>query len=167
VCCQVEVSATDWSFVQRSPTDCGVSLCVIKKPRTRGGLSPLEGCKIQPPMGVVAPRKKERKKERKKQSRKKLILTMTSDNRTCLTPEKTIFVCIAQQFLIGQCLLIIEALRSHSDSPRSAGLLRTSGQWDTRAFTWQHTTLKRDRHPWSWRDSNPHSQKASGCRLTP
>jgi hypothetical protein len=27
--CQVEVSATDWSLVQRSPTDCGVPLCVI------------------------------------------------------------------------------------------------------------------------------------------
>jgi len=25
VCCQVEVSATDWSFIQRSPTDCGAS----------------------------------------------------------------------------------------------------------------------------------------------
>jgi hypothetical protein len=24
VCCQVEVSATSWSLVQRSPTDCGV-----------------------------------------------------------------------------------------------------------------------------------------------
>jgi hypothetical protein len=34
VCCQVEVSATDWSLVQRSPTDCGASLCVIKKHRT-------------------------------------------------------------------------------------------------------------------------------------
>ena len=29
VCCQVEVSATGWSLVQRSPTDCGASLCVI------------------------------------------------------------------------------------------------------------------------------------------
>ena len=29
VCCQVEVSATNWSLVQRSPTDCGASLCVI------------------------------------------------------------------------------------------------------------------------------------------
>ena len=29
VCCQVEVSATGWSLVQRSPTDCDVSLCVI------------------------------------------------------------------------------------------------------------------------------------------
>jgi hypothetical protein len=34
VCCQVEVSATSWSLVQRSPTDCGVSkLCVTMKPR--------------------------------------------------------------------------------------------------------------------------------------
>jgi hypothetical protein len=34
VCCQVEVSATGWSLVQRSPTDCGVSqMCVTMKPR--------------------------------------------------------------------------------------------------------------------------------------
>jgi len=29
VCCQVEVSATSWSLVQWSPTDCGASLGVI------------------------------------------------------------------------------------------------------------------------------------------
>jgi len=29
VCCQVEVSATSWSLVQRNPTDCCASLCVI------------------------------------------------------------------------------------------------------------------------------------------
>jgi hypothetical protein len=29
VCCQVEVFATSWSLVQRSPTDFGASLCVI------------------------------------------------------------------------------------------------------------------------------------------
>ena len=29
VCCQVEVSATSWSLVQRSPTDCAASLCVV------------------------------------------------------------------------------------------------------------------------------------------
>ena len=29
VCCQVEVSATSWSLVQRSPTDWSASLCVI------------------------------------------------------------------------------------------------------------------------------------------
>jgi len=29
VCCRVEISATSWSLVQRSPTDLGASLCVI------------------------------------------------------------------------------------------------------------------------------------------
>ena len=42
VCCQVEVSATSWSLVQRSSTDCGPSLCVIYKPREWGGPGPLE-----------------------------------------------------------------------------------------------------------------------------
>jgi len=37
VCCQVEVSATNWSLVKRSPTECGASLCVIMKPRDWGG----------------------------------------------------------------------------------------------------------------------------------
>jgi hypothetical protein len=32
ICCecfQVEVSATSWTLVHRSPTDCGASFCVI------------------------------------------------------------------------------------------------------------------------------------------
>jgi hypothetical protein len=40
-CCQVEVSATSWSLVQRSPTDCSASMCVIQKPRELGGPGPL------------------------------------------------------------------------------------------------------------------------------
>jgi hypothetical protein len=40
LCCQAEVSATSWSLVQSSPANCGASLCVIKKPRERGGHSP-------------------------------------------------------------------------------------------------------------------------------
>ena len=40
VCCQAEVSATGRSLVQRSPTDWGVSLCVIYKPRARDGPGP-------------------------------------------------------------------------------------------------------------------------------
>jgi hypothetical protein len=44
VCCQVEVSATSRSLVQRGPTDYGVSLCVIYKPRERRSLGPLGGC---------------------------------------------------------------------------------------------------------------------------
>ena len=44
MCCQVEVSATSWSLVQRSPTDCGASLCVLEtscmsRPWPTGGLS--------------------------------------------------------------------------------------------------------------------------------
>jgi hypothetical protein len=41
VCCQVEVSATGWSLVQRSPTECGVSqMCVIVKPGQWRGPGP-------------------------------------------------------------------------------------------------------------------------------
>jgi len=39
-CCQVEVSATGWSLVRRSPTDCDASLCVIYKPQEWGGHGP-------------------------------------------------------------------------------------------------------------------------------
>jgi hypothetical protein len=41
VCCQVEVSATSWSLVQRSPTDCGVSqMCDREASTKRGGPVP-------------------------------------------------------------------------------------------------------------------------------
>jgi hypothetical protein len=41
VCCQVEVSATSWSLVQRSPTDCGVSnVCDHETSTKRGGPDP-------------------------------------------------------------------------------------------------------------------------------
>jgi hypothetical protein len=35
VCCQVEVSATGWSLVQRSPAECGVSVCDHESSITR------------------------------------------------------------------------------------------------------------------------------------
>ena len=47
VFCHVEVSATSWLLIQRSPTDCGTSSCLISKPRERGGPGPL---------GAVAPK---------------------------------------------------------------------------------------------------------------
>ena len=56
MCCQVEVSATGRSLVQRRPTDCGVSLCVISKPQERGDPGP---------RWAVAPKKKKRKKKNK------------------------------------------------------------------------------------------------------
>jgi hypothetical protein len=40
-CCQVEASATGRSHVQRSPTECSVSLCMIYKPQERGGPGPV------------------------------------------------------------------------------------------------------------------------------
>jgi hypothetical protein len=41
VCCQVKVSATSWSLVQRSPTDCGVSkVCDHETSMKRGGPGP-------------------------------------------------------------------------------------------------------------------------------
>ena len=38
MCCQLEVYVTGRSLVQRSSTDCGVSLCVVYKPQARAGL---------------------------------------------------------------------------------------------------------------------------------
>jgi hypothetical protein len=43
VCCQVEVCASGWSLVQRSPTECGVSVCdreasIMGGPWPTGGL---------------------------------------------------------------------------------------------------------------------------------
>jgi hypothetical protein len=42
---------------------------------------------------------------------------------------------MAQQPLVGQCLLIVEASRSHSDTPHSVGLLWTSDQPDAETST--------------------------------
>jgi hypothetical protein len=47
VCVQVEVSATSWWLVQRSPTECGASLCVILKLCVWGGPGPLGGLSRQ------------------------------------------------------------------------------------------------------------------------
>ena len=42
---------------------------------------------------------------------------------------------VAQQYLFGQGLLIIEALRLHSDTPHSLGLFWTSDQPDAETPT--------------------------------
>jgi hypothetical protein len=53
---------------------------------------------------------------------------------------------MAQQPLVGQGLLIIEASRSHSDTPQSVGLLCTSDQPDAETSIWQNNTHKTDNH---------------------
>jgi hypothetical protein len=68
---------------------------------------------------------------------------------------------------VRQGLLIIEASRSNTDTPHSVGLFWTRDQPVAQTYTWQHTTLTRDRLPFPRRDSSPQSQHASGCRPTP
>jgi len=64
-----------------------------------------------------------------------------------------IFFFMAQHPLVGQCLHIIEASRSHSRTSHSVGLLWTSDQPDAGNSTWQHTTLTKTFL--LRRDSNP------------
>jgi hypothetical protein len=52
---------------------------------------------------------------------------------------------MARQPLVGQGLLIIEASRSHSDTPHSVGLLWTSDQPDAETSAWQEMLLIRGR----------------------
>jgi hypothetical protein len=49
--------------------------------------------------------------------------------------ELNTFFSMAQQPLVGSGLLIIEASKSHSDTPHSAGLLWTSDQPDAETST--------------------------------
>jgi hypothetical protein len=47
VCCQVEVSATGWSLIQGSPTECGVSECdreasTMRRPWPAKAVKPLK-----------------------------------------------------------------------------------------------------------------------------
>jgi hypothetical protein len=71
-----------------------------------------------------------------------------------LACEQSIVIFMAQQPLVDQCLLVIEAIRSHSDTPHLLGLLWMSDQPDAGTSTWQHTTFTRDRHPCPQWDSN-------------
>ena len=71
-------------------------------------------------------------------------------------------------FLVDPDILIVEVSRSHSDTPRSVGLLRTSDRPIAETSISKHTTLTKDRHPCPRLDSNPLSQQASAyLRLRP
>jgi len=65
---------------------------------------------------------------------------------------------------MGQGLFISEASRTHSDTPHSVGLFRTSYKPDAETSTWQHTTLTRDRYPCLQRDSDPQHSKRMALR---
>jgi hypothetical protein len=67
---------------------------------------------------------------------------------------------------MGQCLLIIGAVRSHPETSHSVEILRTSDQTDAEICTWQHTTL-RTRQTSTALARLPQSQEESGRRPTP
>jgi hypothetical protein len=52
-CCQVEVSATSWLLVLRSPTDCGANLSLIYKPQEWRGPAQLGA--VTPKTGIPCP----------------------------------------------------------------------------------------------------------------
>ena len=84
VCCQVEVSATSWSLVQRSPTECGASLGVILKPQEWGG---------HDPRWVAAPQKKK-----------------TSNKHVTRTRIPSLCCCTVLLFIFSFCLFFFVSL---------------------------------------------------------
>jgi hypothetical protein len=99
--------------------------------------------------------------------RKTIRAPLTLSARPAIQAKIHFVFPTTQQPLVGHGLLIIEASRSHWDTPHSVGILWTSDQPVAETSTWQHTTLTRDRHPCPRRGSNPQSQQASDCRPTP
>jgi hypothetical protein len=70
-------------------------------------------------------------------------------------------ITMKQQPLVGHGLLIIQASRSHSDTPHCARLFWTSDQPGAETCTWPHTALTRKIHLFSWQDSNPQSHQTN------
>ena len=61
-------------------------------------------------------------------------------------------------FFYGRTVLVVEASRSHSDTPHSVGLLCTSDRPIAGISTWQQTTLATDIHPCPRGNSKPKSR---------
>ena len=76
---------------------------------------------------------------------------------------------MAQEPLMVGGLLIIKALRWHSNTPHSVGLLWTSDQPVAETSTWQQKTITRDRlhAPDGIRIRNPSKRAAANPRLRP
>jgi len=92
-------------------------------------------------------------RQRERQIWRNSQMPLTNNRKVLQSPVLNLF-CFsflhfskAQQPLLDQDLLIIEASRSYSDTPHSLGLLLTSDRPDTGTCTWQHTTLTRDKYP--------------------
>jgi hypothetical protein len=64
-------------------------------------------------------------------------------NRRWVSTVLMLFLSKAQQSLVGQGLLSLEASRSHSGTPHSVGLPRTRDQPDVETSNCQHNTHNR------------------------
>jgi hypothetical protein len=78
----------------------------------------------------------------------------------CVSLKSQFFFPMAWQPLGGLGRLIFRGftITHFLDTPHSVGLLWTSDQPVAQTSTWQHTTLRTDRHPCPRRYSNPQSQ---------
>jgi hypothetical protein len=77
---------------------------------------------------------------------------------------------MAKHPLVGQGLLIIDALLSHSDTPHSVGLLWTSDQPDPETSLPDNTQHSQETHinaPGEIRTRNPSKRSAADLRLRP
>jgi len=87
--------------------------------------------------------------------RGKIFIKILQRNIKCLDSlNLCLLFYMVEQPTVGQDLLIIEATRSHSDTPPSVGLLQTGNHTVAQTSTWQHTTPTKDRRPYSRRDFN-------------
>jgi hypothetical protein len=94
-------------------------------------------------------------------------LAHVNKNKVAAYLEMDHFSSMAQQPLVGQCLLIIETSLSHWDTPHSVGLW-TSDQLDAETSTWHYTHKRQIRapHPFSGiRTRNPNMRAAADTRL--
>jgi hypothetical protein len=87
--------------------------------------------------------------------------------RKLVAGQLKIFGGGAQRPPVCQGLLVIEASRSHSDTPRSVGLLWTSDQPDTEPSTHNTNNRQTSMPPGGIRTHNPSQRADSDPRLRP
>jgi hypothetical protein len=93
---------------------------------------------------------------------------MLHKNFIHLIPTLYIFSPMAQQPLVGQGHLIVEASQSHSDTPHSVGLLWASYQSVTETSDITQHSQQRDIHgPGEVRTRNPNKRVAADPLLRP
>jgi hypothetical protein len=100
-----------------------------------------------------------------------LVLLTNKDRKHTKTFHHYLVNCaffpMVRQPPVGQGVLILEASRSHSDTPLLAGLLWTNDQPNVQTCSWQSTTFTIDIPPRGIWTRNPSKQAAADPRLRP